>query len=58
MTDIDRVVAFVQSHPGFYAGHTNEHVIIAVEWIDRDGGRGVDYELAPTIQAARNILGY
>jgi hypothetical protein len=55
---IDRVVAFVKSHPGFYVDHTAEHVVIAINWSDRDGNRGTDYETASTIQAARDILGY
>jgi hypothetical protein len=56
--NLERVVAFVKMHPGFYVGHTDEHVVIAVEWVDRDGNRGTDYETASTIQAARDILGY
>ncbi len=56
--NIDRVVAFVKQHPGFYAGHTDEHVVIQVEWLMPDGSLETHYETASTIQAARNILGY
>lgn len=58
-TEIDRVVRFVKNHPGFYAGHTEDHVVIAVEWVNVETNeRGTDYETASTIQEARDILGY
>jgi len=57
--NLERIIRFVQSHPGFYAGHTNEHVVIAVGWVNSATGEcGIDYETASTIQAARSILGY
>ena len=58
MTTIQRVVQFVQSHPGFYCSHDDHGVVLQIEAVDRSGDRWTEYMSVWSIAGAREALGY
>lgn len=58
MTNTENLIRFIKSH-GNEAYEHDGSIVARVEWVDREGNVGADWETIPsTLGAVRNWLGY